>query len=174
MVTIDESDFSSLERVLADAVDSAGVAGLVNPRRTGEDEILELRLIGSRRLPFPLTTEAAAAWLETEGVGATVDYEDAYLVISLRDKAAVDRLVERLLGPFMYAESVRERLQDALAWHRLHAVVSLPNSGSMILNLRDSDNLGVLSGWARCWGQHLTRRRGGPGAMRRATPDLQL
>ncbi|MFC9746848.1 hypothetical protein [Streptomyces niveus] len=141
-MTTDESDFSSLERVLADVVDSAGVAGLVSRRRAGEDVILVLRLIGSRRLPFPLTTEAAAAWLETAGVYATVDYQDTYLVISLRDKRSVDQLVERLLGPFMYTESVRERLQDALEQHRLRALVSLPNSGSMVLALRDSENLG--------------------------------
>lgn len=141
MVKPDESDFSSLEKVLAEAVEHAGITGLVNRRLTGKGEVLELRLIGSRRLPFSLTTDAANAWLEAADVDATAVYYDAYLVISLRDKPSVDKLVERLLGPFMYAESVRERLHDALAQHRLHAVVSLPDSTSMVLVLRDSENL---------------------------------
>ncbi|MEU0524598.1 hypothetical protein [Streptomyces niveus] len=138
---------------------------------------MELRLIGSRRLPFALTVDAASAWLEAEGVDATAVYTDAYLVISLRDKAAVDRLAERLLGSFMYAESVRERLQDALAQHRLHAVVSLPNSVSMVLVLRDSENLGravrlgaVLG--AGDIGEGLKLHR--PGGMRKLATRMRL
>ncbi|TXL91857.1 hypothetical protein [Streptomyces sp. IB2014 016-6] len=142
-VETNESDFSSLRGVLAHAVDSAGVTGAVSQRRDDEGDFLELRLIGSRRLPFALTTEAAAAWLEAAGVDATVDYRDACLVISLRDERTVDRLVERLLRPFMYAESVCERLGDALAPHRLHPQLSLPDSGSLVLALRDSEALGV-------------------------------
>ncbi|MEU9746655.1 hypothetical protein [Streptomyces niveus] len=149
----------------------------MNRRRAGEGEILELRLIGSRRLPFALTTEAATTWLKASGVDATAVYYDAYLVISPRDKPAVDKLVERLLGPFMYAESVRERLQDALEQHRLRALVSLPNSGSMVLVLRDSENLGravrlgaVLG--AGDIGEGLKLHR--PGGMRKLAARMRL
>ncbi|MFF2940145.1 hypothetical protein ACFVSQ_09915 [Streptomyces niveus] len=176
-MTTDESDLLSLERVLADAVDHAGITGHVSRRRAGEAEILELRLIGSRRLPFSLTTDAATAWLKAAGVDATAVCYDAYLVISLRDKPSVDKLVERLLRPFMYAESVRERLQDALAQHQLHAVVSLPDSGSMVLVLRDSDNLGVAVRLGAVLGagdvgEGLKLHR--PGGMRKLAARLRL
>ncbi|MFE4490944.1 hypothetical protein ACFRKD_00625 [Streptomyces niveus] len=176
-VTTNESDFSSLRGVLADAVESAGVTGAVNRRRDDEGDFLELRLIGSRRLPFALTTEAAAAWLEAAGIDATVDYRDVYLVISLRDERTVDRLVERLLRPFMYAESVCERLGDALAPHRLHPQLSLPDSGSLVLALRDSEalgaavRLGALLG-AGDIGEGLKLHR--PGGMRKLAARMRL
>ncbi|MFD7515059.1 hypothetical protein ACFV85_09680 [Streptomyces niveus] len=164
--------------MLADAVESAGVTGAVNRRRDDEGDFLELRLIGSRRLPFALTTEAAAAWLEATGIDATVDYRDVYLVISLRDERTVDRLVERLLRPFMYAEAVCERLGDALAPpHRLHPQLSLPDSGSLVLALRDSEalgaavRLGALLG-AGDIGEGLKLHR--PGGMRKLAARMRL
>ncbi|MFC9604516.1 hypothetical protein ACFTTN_13790 [Streptomyces niveus] len=177
MVTTDESDLLSLERVLADAVDHAGITGHVNRRRAGEAEILELRLIGSRRLPFSLTTDAATAWLKAAGVNATAVYYDAYLVISLRDKPSVDQLVERLLRPFMYAESVSERLHNALAQHQLHAEVSLQDSGSMVLVFSDSENLGAAVRLGAALGagdvgEGLKLHR--PGGMRKLAARMRL
>lgn len=158
-------------------MESAGVTGDVNRRRDDEGDFLELRLMGSRRLPFALTTEAAAAWLEAAGIDATVDYRDVYLVISLRDERTVDRLVERLLRPFMYAESVCERLGGALALHRLHPQVSFPDSGSLVLALRDSEalgaavRLGALLG-AGDIGEGLKLHR--PGGMRKLAARMRL
>ncbi|MET9557191.1 hypothetical protein [Streptomyces sp. NPDC006645] len=142
-MTTDKSDLSALESVLAKAVEQAGITGLVNRRGADEDETLELRLSNSRRLPFSLTADEATTWLAAASIDATAVYQDAYLVISLRGKPSVDQMVERLLRPFMYAESVCDRLHDALAQHQFHAPVSLADSGSMVLLLRDDKNLDV-------------------------------
>lgn len=60
MIT-DESDFSALESVLAQAVDRARIIGRVELREGGEGGeggTLELTLLGSSRLPFSLNTAA--------------------------------------------------------------------------------------------------------------------
>ncbi|WP_405614358.1 hypothetical protein OG292_16595 [Streptomyces sp. NBC_01511] len=141
-MTTDESDFSSLESVLAQAVDRARVTGRVGLREGAECGTLELTLLGSSRLPFSLNTGEATAWLVATGVDATAGYdEDNNLVIALRGKTGVDQLVQRLLAPFMYAESVRERLGNALAQHRLHVAVEVEDERSLALEVRDSDGL---------------------------------
>ncbi|MFI6082513.1 hypothetical protein ACIBBB_16305 [Streptomyces sp. NPDC051217] len=144
MIT-EDSGLSSLEGVLAQAVDRARIAGRVALREGCEGDgggTLELTLLGSSRLPFSLNTAEATAWLEAAGVDATADYDEAhYLVIRVRGKAGVDQLVQRLLARFMYAESVRDRLQDASARHQLRVVVEVENETSLALVVHDSDNL---------------------------------
>lgn len=144
MIT-DESDLAALESVLAQAVDRARVTGRVALRESVDGDgggSLELTLLGSSRLPFSLNIAEATAWLEAAGVYATAGYDDDHnLVIRLRGKTGVDHLVRRLLAPFMYAESVRDQLQDALGKHQLRVVVKVENETSLALVVHDSDNL---------------------------------
>ncbi|MFF5086006.1 hypothetical protein [Streptomyces niveus] len=180
MIT-DESGLSVLESVLAHAVDRARITGRVELREGGdggEGGALELTLLGSSRLPFSLNTAEATAWLEAAGVDATAGYdEDHYLLIRLRDRAGVDQLVQRLLASFMYAESVRDRLQGSLAKHQLRVLVEVEDETSLTLVVRDSDNLGaavqlstVLG--ADSIGEGLKLHR--PGGMRKLAARMRL
>lgn len=177
MIT-DESGLSVLERVLAQAVDRARITGRVALREGGEGGVLELTLLGGSRLPFSLNTAEATAWLEAAGVDATVGYdEDHYLVIRVRGKAGVDQLVQRLLAPFMYAESVCDRLQDALVQHQLRVAVEVEDETSLALVVRDSDNLqaavqlsAVLGADSISEGLELHRPRG----MRKLVARMRL
>lgn len=142
MIT-DQSDLSSLESVLAQAVDRAGVTGRAELRETGEGEtLLELRPVSRTRVPFSLNPEEATAWLQLEDIDAAAGYDDdGYLVISPRSKAGVHRLVERWLGPFIYAESVAEQLRGALGQHKLEGEVAVLDACSVDLVIQDADNL---------------------------------
>lgn len=92
-------------------------------------------------MPFSLNPEEATAWLASEDVDAAACYDDGYLVISPCSKAGVHRLVERWLGPFIYAESVGEQLRGALAQHELNGEVAVLDACSVDLVIQDSDNL---------------------------------
>ncbi|MFD4765476.1 hypothetical protein [Streptomyces niveus] len=141
MIT-DQSDLSSLESVLTQAVRRAGVTGRVELRETSDGEtLLELTPLSRTRVPFSLNLEEATAWLASEDVDAAACYDDGYLVISPRSKAGVHRLVERWLGPFIYAESVGEQLRGALAQHELNGEVAVLDTCSVDLVIQDSDNL---------------------------------
>ncbi|MFE3247713.1 hypothetical protein [Streptomyces sp. NPDC059209] len=142
MIT-DQSDLSSLENVLAQAVRRAGVTGRVELRETSDGEtLLELTPLSRTRVPFSPNPEEATAWLQSEDVDAVACYDDdGYLVISPRSKDGVHRLVERWLGPFIYAESVGEQLRGALAQHELDGEVAVLDACSVDLVIQDSDNL---------------------------------
>ncbi|WP_329151225.1 hypothetical protein OG275_38290 (plasmid) [Streptomyces niveus] len=166
---------SELEAALSESVERAGVTGRVGP---GDGGTVDLTLMGSRRLPFSLDTEEAAAWLDAQGIEAAAAYDDGRnLVISLRDKTGVMRLVERLLARFMYAESVADRLERALALHRVGAEVVVEDADSVALVIRDVNNLeravqlGAVLG-AENIGDGLRLYR--PGGMRKLAARMRL
>ncbi|MFE4829883.1 SAM-dependent methyltransferase [Streptomyces sp. NPDC056672] len=128
----------SLESVLAQAVDAAGITGrVVVP---GGSSSPALRLLGPRRLPFALTVQAARKWLADHSIAAAAEIDEAdELVITPHGGGAVHRLIDRLLSPAIRAGQAAEQLWDALGRHDLTADVSVADTGRVTVELRDSD-----------------------------------